>query len=250
MRRPRTALFFAAALLAAGCASTPPPPPTVTSDLALLTLAAHHDALVDRDGETVAHPAWAQVPAAYARFLERGPGAIPELMEEAKEKVPFTWASLEMIAAIVRKAHPAPFKIPRRHPRNDYWVMTWEAGRGVSRISLQDVDAEREQALAAFEAWLIENGYLARAEARYYDIRGSSVFPVRTIALRAESADVARVLGRPGSVLTGPFREPSVVRLEDLPAFDEQWLYPGERSATWVFFLRKEVVAAFKEVTD
>jgi uncharacterized protein YciI len=55
----------------------------VESDLALLTLAAHHDAVTETDGTLEPHPAWLKVPEAYARFIGRGPGVIPDLMRIA-----------------------------------------------------------------------------------------------------------------------------------------------------------------------
>ena len=244
---------LAAAAAVAGCngappvPATPPPPPTIESDLALLTLAAHHEAAVEEAGELKVHAAWLKVPEAYARFRSRGPAAIPELMQQAKETPPFTWAALEMIAGILRHAHPEPFQIARAHPTCAYWVMTWAKGQGVSRITLKDVDAERDQALAAFESWLLDHGYLKRDTPRHYDIRGSSVFPIKRVLLGSGPADVVQVLGKPGRVLREVFQEPAIVRLEDLPAFDEQWHYPGDRTATWVFFREMKVVAAFQE---
>ncbi len=253
-RGSRLRALLLAAATAAGCESAPerpaPPPATVETDLALLTLAAHHEAAIEEAGRTKVNAAWLRVPEAYTRFRARGPVAIPELMQHAKETPPFTWAALEMIAGILRHVHPDPFKIARASPACDYWVMTWEKGQGISRITLKDVDAEREQALGAFEGRLLDHGYLKRDTPRYYDIRGSSVFPVKRVLLGSGPDDVQRILGKPARVLREVFQEPTIVRLEDLPAFDEQWGFPGDRTATWVFFREQKVVAAFQESLD
>ncbi len=261
MRCPRpvlpTLLLAAAAL--AGCEAAGPdaadapsvsPPPTVQSDLALLTLAAHHEVAVEEAGEIKVDAAWLKVPEAYQRFRVRGPAAIPELMQHAKETPPFTWAALEMIAGILRHVHPEPFTIKREHPVCKHWVMTWAPGKGVSRISLKDVDAERDQALAVFERFLTKHAYLKRTGPRYYDIRGSSVFPIKEVHLGAGPIEVERILGAPLIARIEAFQEPTIVRLEDLPAFDEQWGYPGKGSAAWVFFRERKVVAAFRETLD
>jgi hypothetical protein len=155
-----------------------------------------------------------------------------------------------MIAGIARETHAAPFTIPRESAACHYWVMTWAPGEGVSRISLRDIDSEREQALSAFETWLAGNGYLQKTGGGFYDIRGSSVFPIKTVLLGSRPGEVERELGKPPLVLTGNFREPAIVRLEDLPAFDLQWGYPEKNAASWVFFKQQKVVAAFREVMD
>jgi len=138
---------------------------TVERDLAVLAISCEmrpKRPLSLSDGTLLLWPGYNEKMCAEKRLLEKGAGVINELFRLGEENPRLTGVALSAIGDILLNEHREPFQIEKEKGSEDYWVIRWKTGEGLSRSDPDMIALERDRAIAAFRTWLSTRGYLVR----------------------------------------------------------------------------------------